>query len=316
MMPQSQPRLCIGLPVYNGQKYLASTLESLLGQTFADFRLIVSDNGSTDATEDICRGFARRDRRVDYHRSATNRGMSWNFNRLVALADSEYFKWAAYDDLHAPQFLERCIAALDADPQVIVCYPTAKVIDEHDGLTFCYREPADTTLPVPAARFREIVWNWGCGLMQYGVVRLAVLRQTQLHGAYPASDAVLIAELALRGPFRQLDEPLFFWRNHPDRPTHVCTSDAELATWFAPENAGRAQFRHLKLFVSYLRTIGRVPLPVGQKLRCAGVMAHWFAVKLPIIQDEVRGNIARPVRRALARWSWSSRRPGSPSRAA
>ena len=136
MTRQSQPRLCIGLPVYNGQNYLAAAIESLLGQTFSDFRLIVSDNGSTDGTEDICRSFARRDHRLDYHQSPDNRGMAWNFNRVAALANSEYFKWAAYDDLHAPRFLERCIAVLDADPQVLLCYSTAKVIDEHGALAF------------------------------------------------------------------------------------------------------------------------------------------------------------------------------------
>jgi len=300
--------------VYNGEAYLAAAIESLLAQTFADFRLVISDNGSTDGTAEICRCFAGSDPRIDYHRAAENRGQAWNFNHVVGLADAELFKWASYDDLYAPRFLERCIAALDAHPRAILCYTTAHVIDEHGAVVGARRDPAAATSALPAARFRDLVWNWGACLTMFGVFRLAALRQTQLIGAYPASDVVLLAELALRGELLEIDEALLFWRDHPNRPTRVCTSDAELAAWLAPENAGRLQFRHLTLFAHYLRTIGRVPLPLEQKLRCAGVMARWFAIKLPTIQDEVRGNIAGRLRRAYARWS-SSSRPDSQSRA-
>jgi glycosyltransferase involved in cell wall biosynthesis len=106
------PRLAIGLPVHNGERYVSQAIDSLLGQTFTDFTLIVSDNGSTDATEEICRAYARRDARIRYHRSDENRGAAWNFNRVFELADSPYFKWAAYDDLCAPHFVERCIEFL------------------------------------------------------------------------------------------------------------------------------------------------------------------------------------------------------------
>ena len=119
---------------------------------------------------------------------------------------------------------------------------------------------------MPSARFRDLVWNWGACLILFGVCRLEGLRRTQLHGPYPASDVVLLAELALRGELREIDEPLFFWRDHPQRPSRVCTTDAELAVCYAPENAGRMQFRHLTLLANYLRTITRVPLP----LRCDG----------------------------------------------
>jgi glycosyltransferase involved in cell wall biosynthesis len=309
MTPFHTPRLCIGLPVYNGEPYLAQAIESLLAQTFTDFRLVIGDNGSTDHTEDICRSYARRDGRIRYHRSPENRGAAWNFNRLVALADSEYFMWAAHDDLRAPRFAERCIDALDLQPGAILSYPTSQIIDEHGTVVAAHREPADVRGAAPSARFRAMLWNWGLCHMLCGVIRLAVLRATQLHGAYPASDAVLLAELALRGEFCAVDEPLFLWRDHAQRATRACNSDAELAAWFAPANAGRMHFRHLTLFVNYLRTIGRVALPLDEKLRCWGIMARWFVLQFPTIQDEVRGNIARPVRRAVRR----SAAPSQPS---
>src|SRR5262245_61001880 len=96
------PRLCIGLPVYNGENYLAASIESILAQTFTDFRFIISDNASTDGTEAICRAFSRQDARIEYHRGAQNRGAAWNLNHVARLADSEYFMWAMHDDVCAP----------------------------------------------------------------------------------------------------------------------------------------------------------------------------------------------------------------------
>jgi glycosyltransferase involved in cell wall biosynthesis len=311
-MTRQTPRLCIGLPVYNGERYLAQAIESLLGQTFADFHLIISDNASSDRTAEICATYARADARVRYHRAEQNHGLSWNFNRVVALADGEYFKWAPYDDVHAPEFVQRCIARLDARPQAVLCGTTTSVIDESGTVVGPCKETDDATMASPAARFTSVLWNWGRAQMLFGVMRLDVLRRTQLHGPYPASDTVLLAELALRGELHLANEPLYFLRVHSEQPTAVCTSDAELAAWFAPANAGRIQLRHWTLFTHYLGTIARVPLPLGERMRCVGAMARWLALKFPTLQDEVRGAVAGSVRRSLGR----SARPDARSRAA
>ena len=101
------PRVSLGMPVYNAQRFLREVLDSILAQTFTDFELIISDNGSTDATESICREYAARDPRVLYYpNDRVNHGPAWNYNRTEALARGEYFKWAAADDLLAPTLLE------------------------------------------------------------------------------------------------------------------------------------------------------------------------------------------------------------------
>ena len=93
-----KPSLSIGLPVYNGERFLAKAIASLLIQEFEDFELIISDNGSNDKTEAICRDAAARDSRVRYLRSNENRGATWNFRRVLEAASGEFFKYAAYDD--------------------------------------------------------------------------------------------------------------------------------------------------------------------------------------------------------------------------
>src|SRR3954470_23138397 len=107
------PRVTIGLPVYNGARYLAEAIESVLAQTFTDFELVISDNASTDATAAIALQYAARDPRVRYSRNRENIGSARNFGRAFELATGEFFKWMASDDLISPEFLENCVAALD-----------------------------------------------------------------------------------------------------------------------------------------------------------------------------------------------------------
>src|SRR5688572_10868700 len=103
-MPEKNPRVSIGLPVYNGENYLAEAIDSILAQTFEDFELIISDNASTDRTQEICEAYAAKDGRIRYYRSEVNKGSAWNFNRVFELARGEYFKWAAHDDYIAPEY--------------------------------------------------------------------------------------------------------------------------------------------------------------------------------------------------------------------
>ena len=126
------PKVSIGMPVYNGDRYLGSAVESLLAQTFGDFSIVIVDNASTDGTEAIGREFAKRDRRVRYHRNPENIGGGPNFNRAFDMAnDAPYFKWAAHDDLHAPDFLAECVAVLDRRSDVVLCHCETEHIDEN-----------------------------------------------------------------------------------------------------------------------------------------------------------------------------------------
>ena len=90
---------------------------------------MISDNGSTDRTEEICRRFAQRDARIRYSRQETNQGAAWNYNQVVHLAAGEYFKWAAHDDLITPDYLEKCVAVLDGDPGLVLCCTDDQDID-------------------------------------------------------------------------------------------------------------------------------------------------------------------------------------------
>jgi glycosyltransferase involved in cell wall biosynthesis len=161
------PPLTIGLPVYNGQNYVSESLDSLLAQTYSDFELIISDNASTDGTEDICRDYATRDSRIRYVRQPVNIGAAPNHNYLVQAARGRLFKWAAHDDLFAPKLVERCIEALDDRPELILAHAYMGIVDEQ-GKTleiYDYRLATDSPRPsetISASR-RALEWPFRRG---------------------------------------------------------------------------------------------------------------------------------------------------------
>ena len=148
------PRVSIGLTVFNSERSLDESIQSLLAQTFQDFELIVSDNASTDRTRQIALSYAAQDDRVKYMRNRMNIGVAGNFNQAFRLSSGEFFKWAAYDDLCAQDFLLRCIEVLDRDPDVVLAYPRTVGIDEHGRTTFPHAPGPDLTSPRPRRPIR------------------------------------------------------------------------------------------------------------------------------------------------------------------
>jgi len=124
------PTISIGLPVFNGARYLREAIKDFLQQTYEDFELIVSDNASTDESETIAREAATRDERIRYVRNETNIGALPNSNQTIELARGRYFCTAAHDDRHAPNFLERLLAALEQQQSAVLAYSRCVLIDE------------------------------------------------------------------------------------------------------------------------------------------------------------------------------------------
>ena len=268
-------RVTIGLPVFDAERYLERTLESLLAQTLSDFELVVTDNASTDGTDEICRRAAARDGRIRYHRSDVNRGAAWNYNHAFELSSSPYFKWAAADDLCAPTFLARCVDALDADSGASLAYPRTRLIDDNGDVVRDHDDGLALDSSVPHERLRRLVASLGYAHPAYGVIRADALRKTRLLGAYPSSDYVLLAELALTGRFVEVPERLFFRRLHPQMMSRDVHSDAEAATAaYDPQARTRFRAESWRLCAEHFVAIAGAPLPALERLRCGLVFAE------------------------------------------
>jgi len=263
------------MPVYNGADTLAEALDSLLAQTFTDFEVLISDNASTDATEAICREYAERDARILYERNAENLGAAGNFNRVFDRAQGKYFKWFAADDLLAPEYLERCVAALDdAGEEFVLAFPGRQIVDpdgnplDHDPYLISGK-PADeqTYDDIGFSRLMRVCGS-RCPIFVFGLMRTEVAKQTQGMGAYIAADLVYVAELRLRGRFRKVAGDLFLQRLHPPTPEVLArTKRSGDAAWFDTKKRKRWVFPEWRLLGEMIRAISRAPVLGGGSSR-------------------------------------------------
>lgn len=283
--PPKAPRVSIGVAVYNGERFLPETLDSLLAQTYRDFELVICDNCSSDRTEEICRSYVERDPRVRYHRNAQNIGAPRNFNLAFALARGEYFKWSGADDLCAPEMIERCVAILDQRPDVVLAYPKTRLIDENGATLGDYDDRLDLQFEIPHKRLSHLLWNvWLCNAV-FGVVRSSAMRRTECFGAYPNSDLVFLVELALQGLFVEIPEQ-FFFRRFQAPSVRRYPSAHERMVMFDPAKVGRLFFPNWKLFASHFSAIRRAPLGFTERLRCYSKMHIWLRRRgKDLIQD-------------------------------
>lgn len=276
--PASIPRVSLGVPVYNGERFLAISLESLLAQSFDNFEIFISDNGSTDATEEICRTFVERDPRVRYDRSPENRGASWNYRRVVQLTSGAYFKWATHDDVLAPTYLERCVEALDAAPSTVaLVYPKTRIIDQDGNVVRNYDDNLDIRSSTAHERLSHVIRNIVMANAAFGLIRRTALAQTRLLDAFPSADFIMMAELALAGEFWELPQPLFFRREHAGMSRLAARTTSDVAEWFKPGSGqNKARYEYWRLFYEHFVSIRQAHLSPTEKLRCAATFPVIF----------------------------------------
>ena len=301
------PCISVGVPVYNGERFLAEALDSLLKQTFTDFEIVISDNASRDRTAEICQRFAARDARIKYYRSDTVLPPAANHNRAFDLSTGEFFKWAAHDDLCEPTFLERCVAALQNDSHVVLAYPQARVIDDEGAPLVDYTYRIDTGNPHAAKRFGALVRanHRVHGAFEiYGLIRAAALRQVPPMGNYPRGDSLVLARLSLLGRFCEIPEVLFLSRDHGTRsvrslPARISSGRTRLhryigtgpmppLEWWDPSKKGKIDFPEWRIAREYIWSVLHAPLGFRARLSSLGQIARWLLRAWPkLVRDFV-----------------------------
>jgi glycosyltransferase involved in cell wall biosynthesis len=274
-----QPKVSIGMPIYNGEKLMRETLDSLLAQTFEDFEIIICDNASEDGTQEICREYAARDARVRYYRNESNIGAAPNYNKTFAMARGDYFKWAAHDDICAPTFLERCVEALDNNPEVVLAYTRAKAINPQGEIVREYPGRKRHNAPEPRTRFYEFVFSRHPVVVVFGVIRRELLGRTRLIGGYTGSDRPLLSELSLLGKFYEVPEFLFFYRFHEEQSwggkkgrKSMRAQDA----WYDPRRGGKKTYPRWRLLREHMRSIERSSIGLRDRLTCYLYLGYWM----------------------------------------
>jgi glycosyltransferase involved in cell wall biosynthesis len=289
-------RVSIGLPVYNGEGFAERAILSVLCQSFSDFELVIVDNASVDRTAEICSAYAASDPRITYVRNEINIGAPNNFNKAFHLARAPYFKWMAVDDSLHPAYLDRCIAVLDGNPDVVLCNSEASVIDCHGQVV---RE-CQSVIPriqsgSPYERFAELVLKKHSCFEVFGVVRREFLARTSLIGKYWAADGVLLAELALMGRFHLVDERLFFSGEHPDRSVHIPVRERAIHWWHSGSAPPLVVFPYWRVVRELMRVISRADVDLKTKGRCYAVAGNWAASHWRNLGSDARSSIVETL---------------------
>ncbi len=284
---ECRPRLSVGLPVYNGENYLKEALESLLGQSYENFEIIISDNASTDGTADICRRYEKQDSRVRYIRQPRNLGPASNRN-FVAEAKGELFMEAYHDDLWARNFVKSCVTALDEHPRVVLAHSWVAAIDGTGDVMQAMEYPLATDSLSAPERFQSLLFGTGgndYGLIRAeagsGVIRGEVLRRIAPLGSFYHADSILTVESALHGPFHQIRDWLYFRRDHPDRALHANPTVRNWCANMDPHRTDRLRHPLVRLYGEYLwgyvAAIRRAPLSSADRRECYRHLAAWAA---------------------------------------
>jgi len=212
------PRVIIGSLLFNHAAHFREAIESILGQTFTDFALVLVDDCSTDGTPEIAGEYAALDPRVSYHRNEERLGLIANARKAFTLArerypEAEYFAWTSDHDLWHPRWLQQLVAALDAHPDVVLAYPRNRRIGPAGDVLRRRAWSFDTAgITSPWRRLGVAIRHMRAGNMVYGLYRVGALHRAGVYRTVMVPDRLLCAELALYGQFKQVPEVLWFRR--------------------------------------------------------------------------------------------------------
>lgn len=280
MIPNGfEPRIVIGMPVYNGERHLQETVESILAQTFKDFILLISDNASTDRTGEICQKFAEEDNRIKYYRQPKNIGMAGNFNFVFQPGNAPFFKWAAHDDLIEPEYLEQCIKTLQEDASLAIAHSPSRRIDDNGNFIEIYKDLGLSSESI-SERFWRVLWTDNIYEI-YGVMRSEFAAKANPVGSFFGAERNLLAEILLQGDITYINKPLFTRRDHEFSLTAMHLQAKQNKDFSSMQSAHAPKARMNKLAAStikywaYFSAIKRFPMPLSDRLACIYSLVDW-----------------------------------------
>jgi len=265
-MSNDHPKISVGMPVYNGEPYLEEAIKATLAQTYGNFELIISDNASTDKTEEICRDYVQQDQRIHYIRNKENIGAANNYNQLFHKSKAAYFRWFNADDLCSEKLHEKCLKILEENPNAVMCYGKTDIIDGQGKFLKHYEDNLNLQQESVVERFTTYMKVVGLTNAIYGLMRRSALTKTLLMGdaSFPAADTNLMGEIVLNGKVIEIPETLFFRRMHEDASSWDRNNQTVQQTFWAGANSKFIMPTFKKNF-AYFKAIKKAPISSSEK---------------------------------------------------
>lgn len=291
-MNESSPLVSIGVAIYNEEKFLVSALESLVSQDYPNIEIIISDNASTDATQEICTSFASRYPSIHYYRSEINHGAFQNACTVIEKSQGRYFMYAAGHDLWDSTFISKAVSVMEGDPEVVLCYSRAIRIDENGTRLGLGKNCWDLRDMRLADRITYLVNNISGGDPCYGLIRLHIIKKfVETYRTFVwGHDQVMLAYFASCGTIAHLPEPLFSWRmtdneNVEDRKKSV-PGDNVPCTGHHMLNMSMPELWQ-QMGEATLQVISRSDLSMAEKLSCKDNVRKCFTRRYSVRWNEV-----------------------------
>lgn len=281
------PLVTIGLPVFNRERFVRQSIESLLNQTFRDFQLIIGDNASTDSTGKICEEYARKDRRIRYFRNSENIGLPPNFNRVFSLSQSPYFKWSTSDDYWAPTMIERALEIMEADRSIVLCYAKTTLVNRESEDPQPYEDNLHLVSDNPRDRFIQLLSQIGLCNQLTGLIKAESLSRTHMLGGYPGSDVVLLAELTLYGKFFEIPERLYFRRFHEESSSWLRSSQEHQARYYLSPKSNKFIMNRWSRYLGLLSAVHKAPVGLRDRWSLYCYLGRLMRWDRNVLLDEV-----------------------------
>ena len=289
------PKVTIGLPVYNGERFMGRAIESLLSQDYQDLEIVICDNVSTDSTAEIVSRYAANDSRIRFYENDRNIGQEPNMNGVFELGSGEYFRWMGDDDWLEADCISQCVAYLERHPEDIAVSTYIKYHDDDGNEYYAEYEGERLESRRASRRFSRMLRLLRADYRyydpHYNLYRRSALGKTHLLQAVYRSDGILAAELSLLGPFGHIPECLAHRRRIPENYEDY----SELTKRNHPDSEIEMHASLVRLSAAFNVVVEAAPLSVAQKTECRyAIVGDFLACGLFQVEQRAR-NAARQL---------------------
>jgi glycosyltransferase involved in cell wall biosynthesis len=250
--------ISLGLPIHNGARYLRQALDSLLAQSYRDFKLVLLDDGSVDGSDSVAHEYARRDPRICFFRHGARTGLVNAWKRVADIAAHShapsYFAWFSNHDWVSPDWLERLAEALQEQPDAVLAHARTLHVDADGSPTGAESYALDTAKMEPYEQLRAVsLGPFGAGDAVYGLFRFDALRRCGIFPQEILPDRLLVSELTLLGSIVHVPDAVRFRRVFAASDSSADVIRRQLSTLFAPSDQPvRPHLSHATYFIRRL----------------------------------------------------------------
>ncbi len=275
----AKPLVSIGVPTWNRYELLQLCLNSVLSQTYTNFECIIMDNCSIDQTHQVCQQYLERDNRFRYYRQSTFVTSFANFNDCFLKSRGKYFCWLGDDDVWEPDFLLRCVEALEKDDSVILAAPWFHYHYEDCSKIVLNDWPNVIRLSI-YDRTRYIVQNLEVGAPIMGLIRSAALRRTKLFQELYGPEQLLLIELSLYGSFKIVPKVLYHKFYEQANLGYQSTPSRKTGYYWKPSRFGLMGDAFTNMIL-YLTTLARhMDVPIIDRLKIGLIIIRHHIIKM------------------------------------